>query len=159
MDSYDVFMFVMAILFVIIQLLLINYLLRLEKIGCECAMDWRRNFMMFYMGVTIVHVMALTLVPRNLIPLVQTSVSVLGVMNVILTLQYVGRLKREKCQCSESVYKEIITLVAIFNAVMYMLLLVIVLYMIFSLGMSSSKAAAVSSKKNISIRPLFKKKK
>ena len=110
------------------------------------------------MIVTLIHMVVVAFVKRDMVPFIQTTVAILGVINVIVTLQYVNRLKREKCECSESMYKDVITLVAIFNAVLYMFLLVIVLYMVFSLS-TSRTMNDTSMKKNISIRPLFKKKK
>lgn len=157
MDSYDVIMFIFSILFVAIQVLLINYLLRLEQIGCQCAMDWRRYYIIFYMVVVLLHVVFTTFAERSSLPLLQTLVAILGIINVIVTLQYIARLQREKCECSESVYRDVILLVAIFNAIVYISLIIMVLYLLFSL-MGKSLISS-TPKKTVSIRPLFKKQK
>lgn len=159
MDAYGVFMFIISILFVVIQLLLINYLLRLERIGCECAMDWRRHYMIFYMIVTLIHMFVVGFVKRDMVPWIQTTVAVLGIMNVIVTLQYVNRLKREKCECSESFYKDVITLIAIFNAILYISLLIIVIYLSFTMSAFASGKSPTSGKKMMSVRKMFPKKK
>lgn len=160
MDAYGGIMLIFSVLFIVIQILLINYLLRLERIGCKCAMDWRRSFMLFYMILVLVHVVAITFITKETTPILQTLFAVMGITNVIITLQYVNKLKREKCECSDSIYKDVITLVAIFNAILYFMLLVIFLYMMFSLSMfAKSKdgptAAAAAKSKSVSVRPIF----
>ena len=158
LEAREIITYAFGVLFILIQVLLINYLLRLEKIGCKCAMDWRRKYMLFYMFVLLIHVVLITFVDRQQyqIPILQTAVMVLGVVNVIVTLQYVSQLKKDNCTCSESLYRDIITLVAYLNAIMYSLLFVIVIYFLFSMAYYARNAPpSASSKPKVSVKKLF----
>lgn len=164
MSVNDVVLYVSQILLIVIQLLLINYLIRLEKIGCKCAMDWRRDFMIFYMMVVLLHAILTAFLPMTITPLLQTLVAALGIFNVIITLQYIARLKHERCKCSDSMYKDAITIIAYFNAAVYIALLILFFYLIFSLAALRNLQEADATnpsrgKKMVSVRPLFKPKK
>jgi len=41
---------------------------------------------------------------------------ILGVLNIVFVLQYVHRLKQEKCECSESIAREVIYITAMLQA-------------------------------------------
>ena len=83
---------------------------------------------------------------------------VFGLINVVVTLQYVHKLKKEKCECSESLYREIMMFVAIFNAIVYSSLLVLIIFLLFTMASYAKSAQGKISKgrKSISIRPIKK---
>jgi hypothetical protein len=116
MDFGNIVLILFTLVVIGIQTLIIHYLMRLEAIGCKCAMDWRRNYIMFYWIISVIYMLSAFFIDRNTIPIIQTIVSVLGLLNVIFTLQYVHRLKKEKCECSESIYREVLNVAAIFSA-------------------------------------------
>lgn len=157
---YDIIMFAFGVLFIVLQLLLINYLLRLERIGCKCAIDWRRKFMIAYMFLLLVHAALVTFVTKEVLeyPIIQTIMLVLGVVNVIITLQYLAQLRRDNCNCSESMYKDIITMIAYLNTLLYFFMLVVVAYFMFSMAYRS-KMENADAKPAMSVRKLFSKKK
>jgi hypothetical protein len=167
---YNVILLLFAIFFVVVQLLIINYLFKLEKTGCKCALDWRRNFILFFMVVAVVNLLVTSFLTHEQIPLVQTLVTVLGLVNVIVTLQYVNKLKTEKCECSASIYREIMMYVAIFDAIVYSAALVLVVYILFSIAsyakniqgkidrsVSASKSVAVRTVKKVNPLKIVKK--
>lgn len=160
MDLYKSIGVIVGIFLLIIQILIIHYLFRLEKIGCKCAMDWRRSYIIFFLFFSILYAVSVLFIDRNTIPVVQTLMTVLGLLNVVLTLQYVHKLKKEKCECSESIYREIMSVVAIFNAILYSSLLIILIYFLFTM-LSFAKGAqnkASSASKSMSIKPLRSRK-
>lgn len=158
MDFYKLVMLIFAILFVVIQGLIVNYLIKLESIGCDCAMDWRRNYIVFYLILSIIYALSAFFLDRDSIPLIQTLMVVFGLINVVVTLQYVHKLKKEKCECSESLYREIMMFVAIFNAIVYSSLLVLIIFLLFTMASYAKSAQGKISKgrKSISIRPIKK---
>ncbi len=158
MDFYKLVMLIFAILFVVIQGLIVNYLIKLESIGCDCAMDWRRNYIVFYLILSIIYALSAFFLDRDSIPLIQTLMVVFGLINVVVTLQYVHKLKKEKCECSESLYREIMMFVAIFNAIVYSSLLVLLIFLLFTMASYAKSAQGKISKgkKSISIRPIKK---
>ena len=155
-EIYKIIGVLISLILVVIQALIVHYLMRLEKIGCECAMDWRRNYIMFFFVITILYVASAFFISRETLPILQVIITVFGLLNVVFTLQYVHKLKKEKCECSVSIYREVMMVVAIFNAVMYSLLLTLIIFFLFTM-ISYAKAASngvASGKKAMSVKPL-----
>lgn len=158
MDFFQIVMFVFGIIFVVIQLLILNYLFRLEKTGCECAMDWRRSYTMFFLVLTLLYTVSALFIDRSTIPILQTVMVVLGLVNVVVVLQYVHKLKEEKCACSESIYREIMMYGAIFNAIVYSALLSILIFFLFTVASFArgAEGRVGTVRKGMSIRPIKK---
>ena len=113
-----------------IQLLILKYVYDLETIGCECATnDWRRDYIMSYLAVTIVlgviNVFLLITEGKKALVVPPSILVIFGWIYIITTLQYVDRLRREKCECSKSVYRDIMELFAMINALMLVFALVL----------------------------------
>lgn len=157
MDMYKFVMLFFGIIFVVIQTLIVNYLVKLESMGCECAMDWRRNFIVFFLVLSIVYTLSSFFIDKDSLPLLQSIMVITGIINVILALQYINRLKKEKCECSESLYRDVLYLVSIFNAILYSLLIVLLIYFFFSMASYSKSAKFPRQKKSISIKPMKRK--
>jgi hypothetical protein len=161
-----ILLIVFAVMFVLLQLLVLNYLFQLETIGCACAMDWRRSFIMFYLVLGVLNIFISAVVDESHIPYLQTIMVVVGVLNIIFTVQYVQKLKREKCECSQSVYRDVMVYVSIFNAIIYSSILLYVVYALYTVAnfvkTSSGRlqGTAKASKKALTdIKPLKKLKK
>ena len=56
-----------------------------------------------------------------------TVLVIFGWVYIIATLQYVERLKKEKCECSNSVYRDVMELFAKINALMLVFAMVLAL--------------------------------
>jgi hypothetical protein len=55
-----------------------------------------------------------------------------SIINIIFTIQYVNDLKNKKCECSESIYREIMYIVAILRAsVLILTILLLISFFIF----------------------------
>lgn len=161
-----ILLIVFAVMFVILQLLILNYLMQLEKIGCACAMDWRRSFIMFYLVLGVINIFISAVVDESHIPYLQTIMVVVGVLNIIFTVQYVQKLKQQKCECSQSVYRDVMVYVSIFNAIIYSSILLYVVYALYTVAnfvkktSKNIKSTSKASKKAITdIKPLRKLKK
>jgi hypothetical protein len=53
---------------------------------------------------------------------------VLGILNIVFTLQYVWKLKKEKCECSSSLAREVIWLAAWLNVALVIFAIVYSLF-------------------------------
>lgn len=150
MHQYISFAFVAIA--VVINLLILNYLLKLEKIGCECAMDWKRNYIMFFTVLSILYLMIAPVISESAMPFVQTVFIVLAVMNMVYVVQYVHRLKKTKCECSESIIREVMFIVAIINAILYTFLLTTLIFLLYTVTRAAklidAKASAVRKGKS-----------
>lgn len=151
-SGYPALASILTILGIVLQLLILRYLLTLEKIGCKCAMDWRRDYIMFYLGLLIVFSLVNLFLTPDVIPLLQSSMFVLGVLNVVFVLQYVHRLKKEKCECSASVYREVMYILAVINAFLYALILLLLVIALFSFGTYLRARGGVRAIKDMNVR-------
>lgn len=128
MDAFRWLSFAFALGFITLQMLIIKYLMDLEQLGCECSMDWRRNYIIYFLFVAVVFGGSTVFLDVKFPPIVQTAMFVMAVLNAIYAIQYIYRLKKEKCECSESVYREILYVIAILNAIMYFFMLLFIIY-------------------------------
>lgn len=133
MDINTVLMLFFSLIIVAIDGLIIHYLLRLESIGCECAMDWRRYYIIGYFVLSILSTIGIMFMDKKQMPFIQSFMIVAGVLNAVFVLQYVHKLKKEKCECSNSVIKEIMTIIAIVMLILYVLVFLYVVITGFAL--------------------------
>lgn len=107
----------------VLYVLNVYYLYSLEQKGCECAMDFRRVYIMAFTAIFLVYSLTLNwFAPKILMNNIQYILPVIlvgGIINVVYTLQYVAKLKATNCKCSESTYRDIMETLAIVNAVTY----------------------------------------
>lgn len=147
----DVIQFAFALIIVVINVIIIKYLISLESMGCECAMDWRRNYIMFYFVLSLVYAISTPFLDKGDIPLIQSLLVILGVINTIFILQYVHRLYKEKCACSQSLARDLMTVIALVNLLVYVVILIYIMKMGYSI-MSYSRNKKIPPKM-LSIRP------
>ena len=130
-----------TLLFAGLQLLLqgfiINYLFQLEKTGCECAMDYKRTYILSYLVINMVFVVLsmfsniLKYTSNNKVGSFLLSLySVGGLLNIAFIIEYVNMLKAKKCNCSESVYRDLMYVFAIIDALVLGLAVLIAVYII-----------------------------
>lgn len=144
-----------ALAFIVLQLLILKYLFDLEKIGCACAMDWRRSYAMFYLVVSVVLSLVFMFVNRRDFMGLRLIMGAMGILYVISVLQYVYRLKKEKCECSQSAYREIMYIVAIIQAFFMVLGVIAAIAGMFML-MALLRSAKGSGKPALSVRKVRK---
>jgi hypothetical protein len=126
----NLFTLVLTTVVLTLNILVIIYLNDLEKKGCKCAMDFRRVYILgFTIAMVVLGGINLFFGPayrRFLLSLGAVfgglyGLAVLGagITNVVFVFQYIADLKAKKCECSESVYRDIMYGLAIFNSVAY----------------------------------------
>lgn len=84
------------------------YLFKLEKIGCECALNWRRQYIIAFIFISLAWNLVNVFKPslsQNLI--LAPIMLVLFLMFVAFTIQYVNNLKKVKCECSKEITRDI----------------------------------------------------
>jgi hypothetical protein len=116
---------------------IIYYLKQLETIGCKCSMNYKRTYIMYYhifsiavgfitllsgiSGGNIAEYIAKTSFAIPLIVLLTTA----GITNVVFTLMYVEELKKDNCECSESVFRTMMYILSIIAVVTWVLILLL----------------------------------
>ena len=109
-----------SIITVILFAYILSFVYKLEITGCECAKDWRRTYIVAY-SVYFIAVAAaqfynpLSAVTRALVPVTLAA----GLLFVVFTLQYVHRLQKEKCVCSDVIGRAVLYLVAAIDGAVY----------------------------------------
>ena len=131
------------------------YLKNLETIGCKCAMNYKRTYIIFFHIFNIVFGLAQLLSGGKLaeyivksayaVPFVLALV-VAAITNIVFTLMYIEELKKDNCECSESVFRTMMYILSIIGAVTWAVALIgaIILY---ELVMSMPKAPTLKSSK------------
>lgn len=117
--------FVVSLVMLIINIFVIVYLDRLEQTGCQCSRDWRRTFAFSYLIAAVIQVAFMAFMAFVMIPniksfgptarraLFATSaglmflMSIASILYVIFSLQYVHRLRDQKCLCSEKITRDV----------------------------------------------------
>ncbi len=129
-----------SLLSLVLQMYLMGYLIRLESIGCKCAMDWRRSYMMFFLSANVIlNVANLGLLLSSggratlftsFGPVGVALAGLLwlaGILFMVTALQYTSRLRREKCECSDALARTVLRVVAIIQAITLTLTVLLVL--------------------------------
>ena len=125
----------------LLQILIINYLYHLENQGCKCAMDYKRTYILGYMVLNTIFVIlgiftnVFKYTSNNQIgSFLMSMYSVGGILNIAFIIEYVNLLKVRKCDCSESVYRDLMYVFAIIDAIVLGMSLLLVLYVVLFLA-------------------------
>ena len=111
--------FLIFIIVLLINILILNYIRKLEKISCECSQEWKRDFIKIYSLITIILTTLICLIPlfMSLINLKYNTSNILsnpllsigsyiytffGLINVYALFTYSQRIVLNKCDCSNS---------------------------------------------------------
>ena len=128
-----IILFLLSLIAFILQILILNYLIKLEQDGCKCAMDYKRTYIVAFMIINfmITFISLFSDIFINPTPAVNLFLIILGIgsiINIVFIIQYVIMLKNKQCNCAESVYRDIMYYWSIIDAI---LLGMIVLQFIF----------------------------
>jgi hypothetical protein len=120
----------LALFYVLFAAWLLVYLYRLESIGCACAKDQRRWMIIWWLILSsILNVLLTTVqgIPRYLSLVVMIPLQ--GIFAVVI-IQYVRKLKKDKCDCSAGLERDILFLVGVVDLLVSCLRCVIALAML-----------------------------
>lgn len=129
---------------IVLQGLIINYLYHLDNNNCICAMDYRRIYIIVFLIIILISTI-LNGIPcilkylanhKTLFYSIFWCIIILKVINIVFIFQYIKLLKDRKCECSESVYRDILYVINILDisviSLGVMLIGLIVLFGIFT---------------------------
>lgn len=133
----DTLSFTFSVISFIFQLLIINYLFKLEKNGCMCAMDYKRTYIFFYLVINTIFVIVnlSTNVYKHaknnrFYSLLLNIYSGAGILNIAFIIKYVNMLKNKKCSCSKSFYRDLLYINSIIDAIIFGFSILLVSYII-----------------------------
>jgi hypothetical protein len=92
------------------NLFVLHTVQRLESTGCKCALDWRRTFIARYTtfviawvaGILILGIIQPSVLGSKVMSFMGMIVNIVGLVNLILSVQYILQLRRDNCKCSAS---------------------------------------------------------
>jgi len=125
----------MFLLAISLQACIIYYLNNLKTIGCECAINYKRTYMFGYA------IFSLLLSFSNLFtdkltkvleknPVITILLLGAGILNVVFTLLYIDEVKKANCNCSESVFRDMMFVLSIIQACAYGFMFLTALFVI-----------------------------
>ena len=108
--------------------MIIYYLYSLELLGCQCSLTAKRNYILafnslflianlFAIGMGGVNGMTSLYMKYPWLYLVAFIILIGSVVNVAFTIEFVNDMKRENCACSDSVFKDIMYILSIIQAI------------------------------------------
>lgn len=118
---------------IFLAILIIYYLKRLDTIKCNCALNFKRNYILGFTSLSLLLAISKLLFKEykifvKILLFIYIPWIIATITNVIFTIQYVSELKKNKCECSESVYREIMFILAILNAMVMSLAVLIIVF-------------------------------
>jgi glucose-6-phosphate-specific signal transduction histidine kinase len=114
-----------------IWLYILNYMYKLHEIGCTCADDWRRNYIMYFIiFLIIVFLLQILGVINNksFSPFIMTIYFILTVVFIMIVYHYIYDLKTKPCKCSEDTAR---TILEYFNYIQIALLSIVIILMVY----------------------------
>ena len=115
---------------------IVYYLFHLEKIDCKCSLTFQRNYIYYYTIILFIinlvnlffhdklKELSLLLLPLNLILLIA------GIINVVYIIEYVEDMKKQNCKCSDSMFRDLMFIVAILQIFAWLLIVLTTMYII-----------------------------
>lgn len=84
------------------------YLGKLEQTGCECALNWRRNFIIAFILVALVWTVGTSLTTSFNNVYIAMLLTAFRLAFIVIAIQYINQLKKDKCECSQHLTREIL---------------------------------------------------
>lgn len=124
------------------------YLFKLERIGCKCALNWRRNYMIVFMIFSLTTNFLSMIYPSIRLNISFAFISaVLSLMFLIISIQYVQKLKTDKCNCSKHLTREIMYNYSLIMLVLFLISLTFMVYILYRLYSSGDKFEVMITRK------------
>jgi hypothetical protein len=87
----------------------LSWIIDLEKKGCQCTADWRRQYLTYFF-IAMMALMFLTLL--NITPSMKL-VTAVSVLTPFIVVTYTGQLRSSVCECSAARQRDIMYWVSI----------------------------------------------
>lgn len=96
---------------IIFNILILGYVLYLEKEKCKCIMDWRHNFIKYYVLIIVLfpfifkqitgnNIIKLMIKNNNHIQIGKISMSIVAIVYVYALVTYIIDLDKTQCACA-----------------------------------------------------------
>jgi hypothetical protein len=126
---------------------ILYYLYYLEKNDCKCSLTFQRNYIYYYTIVIFIinatticfqeklKEISLVILPFSIILLIA------GIINIIYTFEYVDDMKKQNCNCSISMIRDLMFILAIIQSfVIIIFFLSIISIFVFKINLPKLKS-------------------
>ena len=119
--NYSQAIFVIStIIGLLLQMYFIQYMVHLEQIGCRCARGWDYYYIFVYVALMFIYecYFGYELLTAGITKTIKLSavlhlpVFLATIMFIVAIFMYLRRVKREKCECSADVARDVMELLA-----------------------------------------------
>lgn len=131
---------------------IIYYLHYLEKINCKCSLTFQRNYIYYYTilifiinAITIFFQKKLKDISLAILP-ISIMLLIAGLVNIIYTFEYVNDMKKQNCECSESIVRDLMFIFAILQS------FVIIIFFLTILSIFVFKVNVLKMKQDLSLK-------
>ena len=108
---------------------IIFWIFRLEKSGCKCSANWRREFIKFWMIIAVITIFFNWITHKEAhltVPALMVT-AIVNIIFVIIVYQYVHGIKHSNCPCAEGAQLNVLE---VYNYVQIGLLLLSVMIIV-----------------------------
>ena len=120
----------------IISGIILYYLNHLTTIDCKCSLTFQRNYIFYYtIVVFVINLLTICFQDKlKKLALVILPISILlviaGIINIVYTIEYVEDMKKLNCNCSESMIRDLMFIIAILRicAIIIFILIIITIF-------------------------------
>jgi len=122
---------------ILINLILLSYVLKLEREKCDCSDNWMRDYIKYYTSVLIVLLLIILVIPvltgnkklkkmKPLFFLLRIIVLIATIVQVFAVFMYSQALncKKTECECSNDWRSRFMYFLGIFGFVIYSVLII-----------------------------------
>jgi hypothetical protein len=139
-----------ASLIILCECIIVYYLFHLKQTDCKCSLNYKRNYILCFNIFLVCYSLLILLTNNNLsvtYPILGLLLSVASIVNVVFTIQYVNDLKKQKCNCSESVMRTLMFVLAIIQVCTWAILVLTLIFVAFFFTKTNNKMAIKEMKK------------
>ena len=127
----------------LVSIIIIYYLKNLETIGCKCALNFKHDYIFIFTCVALlIGILNILFSGFRMFKIIMLFISIpyfiAAIVNVVFTIQYVDEMQKINCECSESVYRTMMYILAIINAFVWGLSVLIFIYLFYIINTSSN---------------------
>ena len=112
------------------------YLQHLEKINCKCSLTFQRNYIYYY-TIVIFIVSLISIIFQGkmknlsdvLLPL-SILLLIAGIVNIVYTFEFIDDMKKQNCDCSKSMIRDLMFIIACLQIFVWVILLCLFVFIL-----------------------------
>lgn len=124
-----------ALFYIILYTFVFLYIRELERTGCECSKDWKRDFIYIYVCIFIP--LAVIRIFLKIPGIITVVMSLLTIFFIGVVYFYIEELKKKKCECSVSDTRKVLEIVNYIQIGLFALVFIMMLFHVFTVGTPS----------------------